>query len=176
MINEYYSVQPMTEMSWNKHIHGYLWKDKHSFLSFFFSCLYVLSRSRQVTAKGIWVIDVLVSCWLTSRLHTLEEEMRYTVEGQSLPHTYSISGFLSLWVSPATSHALLVERSTGCKVLRKSHDPCTNTHFFFWTDGEILGVIWPWTWFSQWIYKTIVFLHIMVSVFGVASDVCLPFI
>ena len=34
-------------------------------------------KSRQVTPTGARVIDVTVSCWLTSWLHTLEEGMRY---------------------------------------------------------------------------------------------------
>lgn len=140
----------------------------------FYLC--VLSRSKQVTPKGVWVIDVLVSCWLTSRLHTLEEGMGYIVKGQSQPHcTYSISPSLSLWVSPPTYYAPC--KLSGLKAARfstKAMTPCMSTCLWFWVWwGKFKGHLVLNLTFPRYLYCVlIIYVFILCTRSQISAPIC----
>lgn len=137
----------------------------------FFILLYAF-RSKQVTPKGAQVIDVLVSCWLTSWLHTLDEGMRYNVVGNhSLPGHTSFLGPLPMDQSSIRLHTLQVEKAKGRAVVSVNCDPCINTLVLLLCLMGNLRVSSSWTLLSQEINMTIVFWHRRFAVWEVTCSV-----
>lgn len=136
------------------------------FPSFSLLLLCMLFRREQVTPKGVWVIDVLVSCWLTSWLHTLEEGMRYMAVGQSQsPRTYFISRPpFPMDQSSVHPHTSQVEQAKGRVVLGVNCDPGMNTLVLLLCLMGNSGVSWSWTLVSKEVNAAIVFWH------GAAAD------
>lgn len=151
------------------------------FLLSFFSSLCMLSRSGLVTPKRFWVIDALVSCWLTSWLHTLEEGMRYRWGSlwwgnhKRPGHTSSVLPlpFLSPYGSLPSTHTPC--RLCGAKgrvaCQRRNCDPVVNTLVLLWCLMGNLGVIWSWTVLSQEVSTTIVFWRGRAADGGVTCSV-----
>ena len=150
------------------------------FFFFFFFLLCILSRSKQVTPKGAGVIDALVSCWLTSWLHTLEEGMRYRWGSlwwgnHSHPgHTSFSRPPFSPRIGPPSTHTPC--RLSGLKagrVLAVNCDPRVSTLVLLLCLMGNLGVSWSWTVHSQEVNMTIVFWHGRAADWGVTCGVCL---